>query len=59
MLAVDPPRIPSSRVADTVNAQVLHLLFERHKFRQHCDAIRRYLLLGQGDFVLCLMRLLG
>jgi len=35
------------------------VLFERYKFAEHCDAVKRYLLLGQGDFHHYLMDLVG
>ena len=35
------------------------VLFERYKFGEHCLAVKRYLLLGQGDFHHYLMDLIG
>lgn len=35
------------------------VLFERYKFGEHCHAVKRYLLLGQGDFHAFLMDLVG
>jgi gamma-tubulin complex component 3 len=35
------------------------VLFERYKLFEHCFAVKRYLLLGQGDFHACLMDLAG
>ena len=35
------------------------VLFDRYKFAEHCDAVKRYLLLGQGDFHHYLMDLVG
>ena len=35
----------------------MEVLMGRFQFAKHCDAIRRYLLLGQGDFVQALMDL--
>ena len=35
------------------------MLFERYKFGEHCHAVKRYLLLGQGDFHAFLMDLVG
>jgi len=46
-------------VAEKVNKHVLHLLFDTYKFKEHCLAIKRYLLLGQGDFIQYLMDTLG
>ncbi|KAJ9510229.1 hypothetical protein QJQ45_015708 [Haematococcus lacustris] len=39
----------------TVDKRLLGVLLEQHGFAKHCDALRRYLLLGQGDFVQALM----
>lgn len=34
-------------------------IFGRYRFREHCLAIKQYLLLGQGDFIQYLMDLIG
>lgn len=34
-------------------------MFQKHKFFDHCQAIRKYLLLGQGDFIQYLMDLVS
>lgn len=44
-----------SKVETVVNRRVVQILMDKHKFLQHCLAIKRYLLLGQGDFVTYLM----
>ncbi|KAL6045340.1 Gamma-tubulin complex component 3 [Balamuthia mandrillaris] len=56
---------PSSSLRNTISSigvavskQLLQLLFEKYKFREHCTAIKRYLLLGQGDFIHYLMKLM-
>ena len=41
------------------NKQLLHFLFKKFRFLEHCDSIRKYLLLGQGDFLQYLMDLLA
>jgi len=46
-------------VAEKVNKHVMHLLFDKYRFKDHCMAIKRYLLLGQGDFIQYLMDTLG
>jgi len=46
-------------VAEKVNKHVLSLLFDKYQFKDHCLAIKRYLLLGQGDFIQYLMDTLG
>jgi gamma-tubulin complex component 3 len=43
------------RVAEERNRALIEILFEKYRFFGHCEAIRRYLLLGQGDFVQALM----
>ena len=42
-----------------VDRRLIETLFNKFHFAKHCDAIRRYLLLGQGDFVQALMDLVG
>lgn len=42
-----------------MNHRVLEVMFKKYKFQEHCNALKRYLLLGQGDFIAYLMRLLG
>jgi gamma-tubulin complex component 3 len=37
----------------------MKVLYSRHHLDRHCDAIRRYLLLGQGDWVVALLDALG
>ena len=46
-------------VAQKTNKRVLDLLFTKYQLKEHCDAIKRYLLLGQGDFIQYLMDMLG
>lgn len=46
-------------VAEKTNKRVLELLFKKYQFEEHCLAIKRYLLLGQGDFIQYLMDMLG
>ncbi len=48
-----------ARVGANVNKHLLEIMFEKYKFYDHCLAIKRYLLLGQGDFIQYLMDLLG
>jgi gamma-tubulin complex component 3 len=42
-----------------VNHQLNSTLFSKYKLFEHCFALKRYLLLGQGDFIQYLMDLLG
>lgn len=37
------------------NKELIRFLFEKYQFFNHCRAIRKYLLLGQGDFIQNLM----
>lgn len=45
--------------ARRIDQHLLQIIFNRYKFREHCLAIKRYLLLGQGDFIQYLMDLVG
>ena len=41
------------------NRELLKILFEKYRFDGHCNSIRKYLLMGQGDFMQCLMDMLS
>ena len=41
-----------------MSKRLLETLFKKYKFVEHLHAIRRYLLLGQGDFIRHLMDVL-
>jgi hypothetical protein len=43
------------RLAYQIDTRLLQLLDLRFHFKQHLAALKRFLLLGQGDFVMCLM----
>ncbi|KAK7285463.1 hypothetical protein RJT34_20236 [Clitoria ternatea] len=45
--------------AKRIDKHLLDVIFKRYKFKEHCLAIKRYLLLGQGDFVQYLMDIVG
>ncbi|KAF2289511.1 hypothetical protein GH714_036765 [Hevea brasiliensis] len=47
------------REAKRIDKHLLDVLYTRYKFKEHCLAIKRYLLLGQGDFVQYLMDIVG
>eukprot|EP00301_Raphidiophrys_heterophryoidea_P020659 c5293_g1_i1.p1 GENE.c5293_g1_i1~~c5293_g1_i1.p1 ORF type:complete len:817 (-),score=240.02 c5293_g1_i1:361-2769(-) len=47
------------QVAQKTQRHLLTLLFDKHKLARHARAIKRYLLLGQGDFATHLMDMLG
>jgi gamma-tubulin complex component 3 len=71
----DPWSVPSSLIPDTinvsqldavvtdvsrvVNARLLALLSDKHHLHAHLGGLKRYLLLGQGDFVAYLMEVLS
>jgi len=38
-----------------ISKQLVDLLFREHKLMDHLRALKRYLLMGRGDFALCLM----
>lgn len=42
-----------------IDKHLLDVIDKRYKFKEHCLAIKRYLLLGQGDFVQYLMDIVG
>jgi len=41
-----------------INSRVISVLFDRYNFFMHCSAIKKYLLVEQGDFISCLMDIL-
>ncbi|CAN4121418.1 unnamed protein product [Withania somnifera] len=48
-----------TEAAKRIDKHLLELMYKRYKFKEHCLAIKRYLLLGQGDFVQYLMDIVG
>jgi len=42
-----------------IDRRLMQILFDKFHFRQQCLAVKRYLLLGQGDFIQYLMDLVG
>ncbi|KAF5737356.1 putative gamma-tubulin complex component [Tripterygium wilfordii] len=48
-----------AEAAKRIDRHLLDVMYNRYKFKEHCLAIKRYLLLGQGDFVLYLMDIVG
>lgn len=46
------------RASDLINTELSDIVYRANNFRQHCLAIKNYLLLGQGDFIQHLMDLL-
>lgn len=47
------------RLSRAIDTQLLHLLEHRFAINDHLYALKRFMLLGQGDFVLCLMDSIG
>ncbi len=45
-------------VCKETSAHLLHVLYTKYQLVEHLKAMRRYLLLGQGDFIRHLMDLL-
>lgn len=45
--------------ASIANAELVKVLFEKYRFKEHCNSIRKHLLLGQGDFHHILMELIS
>ncbi|GAB2266886.1 Gamma-tubulin complex component 3 [Dionaea muscipula] len=45
--------------AKRIDKHLMQVIYDRYKFKEHCLAIKRYLLLGQGDFVQYLMDKVG
>ncbi|KAG2686912.1 hypothetical protein I3760_09G028200 [Carya illinoinensis] len=45
--------------AKRIDKHLLEVMYKQYKFKEHCLAIKRYLLLGQGDFVQYLMDIVG
>ena len=44
---------------DITNKALIEILFKKFKLEGHCNSIRKYLLMGQGDFMQYLMDLLA
>lgn len=48
-----------NNAAAAIDQHLLSTVFSKYSFVKHCNALKRYLLLGQGDFIQTLMDLLG
>mmetsp|Transcript_3609 Transcript_3609/g.6859 ORF Transcript_3609/g.6859 Transcript_3609/m.6859 type:complete len:718 (-) Transcript_3609:13-2166(-) len=46
------------QAAQVTHSRLMYLLLNKFKFAQHCLSIKRFLLLGQGDFIQVLLDLL-
>ena len=47
------------KLSTSMNTQLYHLLESRFYLKQHLLALKKFMLLGQGDFVTCLMDSIG
>ena len=45
--------------AAAIDKHLLETIYTKHSLVKHCNALKRYLLLGQGDFIQTLMDLVG
>ncbi|GJW01062.1 gamma-tubulin complex component 3 [Tanacetum coccineum] len=48
-----------TEAARRIDKHLMDVVYNRYRFKEHCLAIKRYLLLGQGDFVQYLMDIVG
>ncbi|KAK2989172.1 hypothetical protein RJ640_029364 [Escallonia rubra] len=48
-----------TEAAKRIDKHLMDVMYTQYKFKEHCLAIKRYLLLGQGDFVQYLMDIVG
>ncbi|ETL96722.1 hypothetical protein, variant 4 [Phytophthora nicotianae] len=48
-----------ANVSNSTNEYLIRTLTQKYRLLDHCQALKRYLLLGQGDFIQYLMDLLG
>ncbi|KAL8136209.1 hypothetical protein AgCh_010706 [Apium graveolens] len=48
-----------TEAARRIDKHLMDVVYRQYKFKEHCLAIKRYLLLGQGDFVQYLMDIVG
>ncbi|OVA20718.1 Spc97/Spc98 [Macleaya cordata] len=48
-----------TEAAKRIDKHLMDVIYKGYKFKEHCLAIKRYLLLGQGDFVQYLMDIVG
>ncbi|KAJ9543793.1 hypothetical protein OSB04_023500 [Centaurea solstitialis] len=48
-----------TEAAKRIDKHLMDVVYNRYRFKEHCLAIKRYLLLGQGDFVQYLMDIVG
>ncbi|GLT88330.1 hypothetical protein SLE2022_063610 [Rubroshorea leprosula] len=55
----DALEAPVVEAAKRIDKHLLDVMYKRYKFKEHCLAIKHYLLLGQGDFVQYLMDIVG
>ena len=46
-------------IYEKISSHVMHVLNEKYMLTNHLEALKKYLLLGQGDFIQCLMDSIG
>jgi gamma-tubulin complex component 3 len=48
-----------SKASEEVNERVMSVVLDEHKLLEHLAALKKFLLLGQGDFVSALLDAVG
>lgn len=48
-----------TEAAKRIDKHLKYVIFSNYMFKEHCLAVKRYILLGQGDFVQYLMEIVG
>lgn len=46
-------------IYEKISSHVMNVLNEKYMLTYHLEALKKYLLLGQGDFIQCLMDAIG
>jgi gamma-tubulin complex component 3 len=46
-------------IYEKISTHVMNVLNEKYMLTHHLEALKKYLLLGQGDFIQCLMDAIG
>ena len=46
-------------IYEKISLHVLNVLNDKYMLTNHLEALKKYLLLGQGDFIQCLMDAIG
>ncbi|GAM24033.1 hypothetical protein SAMD00019534_072080 [Acytostelium subglobosum LB1] len=48
-----------NRTSEHSSKRLFNLMMDKFRYMEHCQALRRYMLLGQGDFIQGLMDMIG